>query len=149
MGYPERILLLRDANMSTQTIQVPLPCANEVWEATTEAAWETAQASHAEPPNFHDTVKSLVEERDSFHRDPMDRLSLALLLHGPMSMCNDIAHFDNRSIYLGDMDHGEVSWTPWRRVLGQKLTVWLWRVCPDYSFGHGSECLLLLCQSES
>lgn len=111
-------------NMSTQTIQVPLPCAQEVWEATTEAAWEQAHASHAEPANFHDSVKSLVEERGSHHRDPMDRLSLTLLLHGLMSMCNDIAHFDNRSIYLGDMDHGEVSWTPWRRRMTHALETW-------------------------
>ncbi|KAG2417089.1 hypothetical protein HFD88_008307 [Aspergillus terreus] len=111
-------------NMSTQTIQVPLPCAQEVWEATTEAAWEQAHASHAEPANFHDSVKSLVEERSSHHRDPMDRLSLTLLLHGLMSMCNDIAHFDNRSIYLGDMDHGEVSWTPWRRRMTHALETW-------------------------
>ncbi|GAB1214964.1 hypothetical protein ATERTT37_004146 [Aspergillus terreus] len=106
------------------TIQVPLPCAQEVWEATTEAAWEQAHASHAEPANFHDSVKSLVEERGSHHRDPMDRLSLTLLLHGLMSMCNDIAHFDNRSIYLGDMDHGEVSWTPWRRRMTHALETW-------------------------
>ncbi|KAL4897634.1 transcription factor domain-containing protein, partial [Aspergillus ambiguus] len=92
-------------NMSTHNIQVPLPCAHEIWAANTEAAWDRAQAIYAEPPNFHDTVKYLVDGDDKHLGIPMDRLSLTLLLHGLMSMCNDIAHFDNRSIYLTDMDH--------------------------------------------
>ncbi|KAL4778779.1 fungal-specific transcription factor domain-containing protein [Aspergillus varians] len=116
-------------SMSTHTIQVQLPCAQEIWTATTPTAWEQAMQTHPEdPPNFDSTVKSLVEDGDRFHpHRPLDGLSLTLLLHGIMSMCNDMVHFDNRSIYLGDLESkgsGSVSWTPWRRRMTHALEVW-------------------------
>ncbi|KAF9888257.1 hypothetical protein FE257_008826 [Aspergillus nanangensis] len=111
-------------NMSTHNIQVPLPCSQEIWGASTEAAWENVRKSHPEPPIFNDMVKYLVEDGDKLQCLPMDRLSLTLILHGLMSMCNDIAHFDNRSIYLNDMDQGEGSWTPWRRRMTHALETW-------------------------
>lgn len=110
--------------MSTHSIQVPLPCAHEVWAASTESAWEQASKTHPEPPSFKDTAIHLVEDGDRLQSIPMDRLSLTLMLHGLMSMCNDIAHFDNRSIYLSDLDTGEVSWTPWRRRMTHALETW-------------------------
>ncbi|OJJ73394.1 hypothetical protein ASPBRDRAFT_194345 [Aspergillus brasiliensis CBS 101740] len=110
--------------MSTHNIQVPLPCSPELWEAPTEAAWENIRKSHTEQPFFHSTIKNLVQDGDKFQSLPMDNLSLTLLLHGIMSMCNDISHFDNRSIYLSDIDQGEEPWRPWRRRMAHALETW-------------------------
>lgn len=112
-------------SMSTHTIQVRLPCTQEIWNARTEPAWREAMDSHPLPPNFDDTVKRLVEDGDSQQIDhPLDGLSLTFVLHGLMSMCNDMVHFDNRSIYLGDLEKGEPSWAPWRRRMTHALQTW-------------------------
>ncbi|KKK20852.1 hypothetical protein ARAM_005294 [Aspergillus rambellii] len=111
-------------SMSTQTIQVQLPCSKELWEARTEEEWSKLSQARKEPPNFNDTVKQLVEDGDNLQCEPLDGLSLTLVLHGLMSMCNDMVHFDNRSIYLGDLEKGEVSWTPWRRQMTHALETW-------------------------
>lgn len=111
-------------NMSTHNIQVPLPCSQDLWEAPSEAAWEQIRKSHREPACFNNMIKHLVQDGDKFQSLPMDRLSLTLVLHGIMSMCNDIAHFDNRSIYLSDIDPGGEPWRPWRRRMAHALETW-------------------------
>ncbi|KAI2829219.1 transcriptional regulator family: Fungal Specific TF and C2H2 zinc finger [Aspergillus niger] len=111
-------------NMSTHNIQVPLPCSQDLWEAPSEAAWEQIRKFHMEPACFNNMIKHLVQDGDKFQSLPMDRLSLTLVLHGIMSMCNDIAHFDNRSIYLSDIDPGGEPWRPWRRRMAHALETW-------------------------
>ncbi|XRM44193.1 hypothetical protein ABZX51_007336 [Aspergillus tubingensis] len=111
-------------NMSTHNIQVPLPCSQELWEAPSETAWEHIRKSHTEPAYFNSMIKDLIQDGDKFQSLPMDSLSLTLVLHGIMSMCNDIAHFDNQSIYLSDIDHGGEQWRPWRRRMAHALETW-------------------------
>jgi hypothetical protein len=77
-----------------------------------------------EPPDFGDTMKWLVEDSEKLQSIPLDYLRLTLLLHGLMSMCNDMIHFDNRSIYLGDLDEHELSWRPWRKRMTSALGTW-------------------------
>ncbi|KAF9890674.1 hypothetical protein FE257_005540 [Aspergillus nanangensis] len=116
-------------HMSTQNIQVPLPCAPEIWAAKTESAWTQARLQHPHsPPNFNDTVKSFITDGDKLHSSSLplvlSPLALQLILHGIMSMCNDIAHFDNRAIYLGDHPLGESESGSWRRRMTHVLETW-------------------------
>ena len=75
---------------------------------------------------FSEMVKHLAEDGDKLqpHIVPLDGLSLMLILHGLMSMSNDMVHFENRSISLRDVEKGESSWTPWRRRMTEALDTW-------------------------
>ncbi|OKL64427.1 hypothetical protein UA08_00851 [Talaromyces atroroseus] len=111
-------------SMSTHTIQVPHPCTEEAWTAPCPSAWQRIMEAHDEPPDFGDTMKWLVEDNEKLQSIRLDYLRLTLLLHGLMSMCNDMIHFDNRSIYLGDLEEQEVSWRPWRKRMTSALGTW-------------------------
>ncbi|KAJ5594838.1 uncharacterized protein N7459_001046 [Penicillium hispanicum] len=116
--------------MSTHTIQVPLPCAPEIWSASTESIWRRVKGSYPKPLNFNEMVKLLIEDGEAIHANhPLDGLSLTLILHGLMSMCNDMVHFDNRSIYLSDVEKDEISWKPWRKRMIHALETW--KACYD------------------
>src|SRR5688572_25160942 len=111
-------------SMSTQSIQVALPCSTELWEAEDEDAWKALLPTQREPPLINRTVKDMVEDGGDILCESFDSLSLSLILHGLMSMCNDMVHFNNQSIYLGNVTEGDVSWAPWRRRMVHALELW-------------------------
>ena len=119
-------------SMSTHSIQVQLPCAEQVFNARTEEDWKQAIQSHPlERPMFSEAVTHLMAEDGDTggkrvlqpHLD--DGLCLMLILHGLMSMSNDMVHFENRSTALGSVEKGESSaWIPWRRRVTEALETW-------------------------
>lgn len=109
-------------SMSTQSIQVALPCSKELWDAENEGTWRELLLTHHEPPMMNRTVKDVVEHGGNISCKPFDSLSLSLILHGLMSMCNDMVHFNNQSIFLSSVAEGDV--TPWRRRMIHALELW-------------------------
>jgi hypothetical protein len=111
-------------SMSTQSIQVNLPCTKELWKASNENAWKALIPTRRESPMINSIVKDVIEDGENILREKFDSLSLDLILHGLMSMCNDTVHFNNQSIYLGNVAEGDVSWAPWRRWMVHALELW-------------------------
>lgn len=111
-------------SMSTQSIQVNLPCSKALWEAEDEATWKALMVKHRVPPMINSIVKDVIEDGGNIWCEALDGLALNLILHGLMSMCNDMVHFNNQSIYLGNVAEGDVSWTPWRRRMSDALELW-------------------------
>ncbi|KAF4335200.1 C2H2 zinc finger [Fusarium beomiforme] len=93
--------------MSTQSIQVNLPCSKELWEAEDENTWKTIVSTQHDPPMINSMVKNFIEDGSSIWDETFDSLSLSFILHGLVSMCNDMVHFHNQSIYLGNASQGD------------------------------------------
>ncbi|KAF5584562.1 C2H2 zinc finger [Fusarium pseudoanthophilum] len=108
-------------SMSTQSIQVNLPCSKELWEAKDEDAWK-ARTSKSDPPMINSMVKDFIEDGGSIWCEALDSLSLSFILHGLMSMCNDMVHFHNQSIYLGKAAQGDDN--NWRCRMTAALELW-------------------------
>ncbi|RBR12644.1 hypothetical protein FVER53590_03388 [Fusarium verticillioides] len=108
-------------SMSTQSIQVNLPCSKELWEAKDEDAWE-AITSKSDPPMINTMVKDFIEGGGNIWCETLDSLSLSFILHGLMSMCNDMVHFHNQSIYLGNAAQGDDN--NWRCRMTAALELW-------------------------
>ncbi|EWG41242.1 hypothetical protein FVEG_03388 [Fusarium verticillioides 7600] len=108
-------------SMSTQSIQVNLPCSKELWEAKDEDAWE-AITSNSDPPMINTMVKDFIEGGGNIWCETLDSLSLSFILHGLMSMCNDMVHFHNQSIYLGNAAQGDDN--NWRCRMTAALELW-------------------------
>ncbi|RBQ73513.1 hypothetical protein FVER14953_03388 [Fusarium verticillioides] len=108
-------------SMSTQSIQVNLPCSKELWEAKDEDAWE-AITSKSDPPMINTIVKDFIEGGGNIWCETLDSLSLSFILHGLMSMCNDMVHFHNQSIYLGNAAQGDDN--NWRCRMTAALELW-------------------------
>ncbi|KAK2689241.1 hypothetical protein QWA68_011488 [Fusarium oxysporum] len=109
-------------SMSTQSIQVSLPCSKELWEAEDEDAWRAIVSSKTDPPMINNMVKDFIEDGGSIWSETLDSLSLSFILHGLMSMCNDMVHFHNQSIYLGNASQGNDS--DWRGRMTAALELW-------------------------
>ncbi|KAI1334269.1 fungal-specific transcription factor domain-containing protein [Xylariaceae sp. FL0016] len=101
-------------SMSTQSIQVELPCLKELWEAESEISWKSLPSRRKELSTMNDVIKDLIEDGGTPLSESLDGLSLTIILHGLMSMCNDMVHFKNQSVYLGDLDEGEKDGHQWR-----------------------------------
>ncbi|KAF5637630.1 C2H2 zinc finger [Fusarium tjaetaba] len=108
-------------SMSTQSIQVNLPCSKELWEAKDEEAWN-AIISKTDPPMINTMVKNFIEDGGNIWCETLDSLSLSFILHGLMSMCNDMVHFHNQSIYLGNAAQGDDN--NWRCRMTTALELW-------------------------
>ncbi|KAF4439141.1 C2H2 zinc finger [Fusarium acutatum] len=108
-------------SMSTQSIQVNLPCSKELWEAKDEDAWK-AIISKSDPPMINTMVKDFIEDGGNIWCEALDSLSLSFILHGLMSMCNDMVHFHNQSIYLGNAAQGDDN--GWRCRMTAALELW-------------------------
>ncbi|PNP78666.1 hypothetical protein FNYG_08012 [Fusarium nygamai] len=108
-------------SMSTQSIQVNLPCSKELWEANDEDAWK-AIMSKSELPMINTMVKDFIEDGGNIWCETLDSLSLSFILHGLMSMCNDMVHFHNQSIYLGNAAQGDDK--NWRCRMTAALELW-------------------------
>ncbi|KAF4503029.1 C2H2 zinc finger [Fusarium agapanthi] len=108
-------------SMSTQSIQVNLPCSKELWEAKDEDAWQAIISSKSDSPMINTMVKEFIEDGGSIWCEPLDSLSLSFILHGLMSMCNDMVHFHNQSIYLGNAAQGD---NDSRRRMTAALELW-------------------------
>lgn len=109
-------------SMSTQSIQVNLPCSKELWEAEDEDAWRAIVSSKTDPPMINNMVKDFIEDGGSIWSETLDSLSLSFILHGLMSMCNDMVHFHNQSIYLGNASQGNDN--DWRGRMTAALELW-------------------------
>ncbi|KAK7590010.1 hypothetical protein V3481_008968 [Fusarium oxysporum f. sp. vasinfectum] len=109
-------------SMSTQSIQVSLPCSKELWEAEDEDAWRAIVSSKTDPPMINNMVKDFIEDGGSIWSETLDSLSLSFILHGLMSMCNDMVHFHNQSIYLGNASQGNDN--DWRGRMTAALELW-------------------------
>ncbi|KAF4952489.1 hypothetical protein FGADI_6723 [Fusarium gaditjirri] len=109
-------------SMSTQSIQVNLPCSKELWEAEDEDAWRAIVSSKANPPMINSMVKDFIEDGGGIWSEALDSLSLSFILHGLMSMCNDMVHFHNQSIYLGNAAQGDNN--DWRSRMTAALELW-------------------------
>ena len=110
--------------MSIQSLHIGIPCSKKLWEATTETEWKRLLTSHDESSTLLSIVKKFVNNDEEMLSKPYDELSFNLALHGLMSMCNDMLHFDNRSIYLGGLEEEDLSWSPWRQQIAQSLESW-------------------------
>ncbi|KAF5964077.1 C2H2 zinc finger transcription factor protein [Fusarium bulbicola] len=108
-------------SMSTQSIQVNLPCSKELWEAKDEDAWKAIISSEGDPPMINSIVKDFIEDGGNRWCETLDSLSLSFILHGLMSMCNDMVHFHNQSIYLGNAAQGD---NDSRRRMTAALELW-------------------------
>ncbi|KAF5567566.1 C2H2 zinc finger [Fusarium phyllophilum] len=108
-------------SMSNQSIQVNLPCSKELWEAKDENAWK-AIISKSDPPMINSMVKDFFEDGGNIWCETLDSLSLSFILHGLMSMCNDMVHFHNQSIYLGNAAQGADN--DWRCRMTTALELW-------------------------
>lgn len=111
-------------SMSTQSIQVQLPCSQDLWEGNNEEEWKAILQGQRQPLAFNAAVKLFVEDENALLIHSFDGVSLLFILHGLMSMFNDLIHFDNRSIYLGDAQNGEADLTLWRNRMMQALETW-------------------------
>ncbi|KAF7555362.1 hypothetical protein G7Z17_g2261 [Cylindrodendrum hubeiense] len=111
-------------SMSTQSISVHLPCLNELWEATNEESWKRLITQHEEQPKFNDILHSLVEGSDILQSETLSTLPLTFLLHGLMCMCNDMVHFNNKSIYINGTKEEDKHWPLWRLQMMHALDVW-------------------------
>lgn len=109
-------------SMSTQSIQVDLPCSRRLWEANDEDAWNAIISSKSDPPMINTMVKDFIEDGGIIWRETLDSLSLSFILHGLMSMCNDMVHFQNQSIYLGNAAQGNSY--DWRSRMTAALELW-------------------------
>ena len=85
-------------NMSIQSLHIGLPCSNKLWDAKNASEWKDLITRDPKTPALLTLVKKFVASEDEMLSKPYDRLSFQLALHGLMSMCNDMLHFDNRSI---------------------------------------------------
>ncbi|KAF5594884.1 C2H2 zinc finger [Fusarium subglutinans] len=108
-------------SMSTQSIQVNLPCSKQLWEAKGEDAWKANISSEGYPPMINSIVKDFIEDGGNIWCETLDSLSLSFILHGLMSMCNDMVHFHNQSIYLGNAAQGD---NDSRRRMTAALELW-------------------------
>ncbi|KAG5820800.1 hypothetical protein H9Q74_008656 [Fusarium xylarioides] len=67
-------------------------------------------------------VKDFIEDGGNIWCETLDSLSLSFILHGLMSMCNDMVHFHNQSIYLGNAAQGNDN--DWRCRMTTALELW-------------------------
>ncbi|KAH7169977.1 fungal-specific transcription factor domain-containing protein [Dactylonectria macrodidyma] len=111
-------------SMSTQTISVHLPCPKELWEADNEETWKKLVILHGELPKFNDVLQGLMEGNDILQSKTLSALPLTFLLHGLMCMCNDMVHFNNRSIYISDAREDSEHGSRWRLQMMHALDVW-------------------------
>ncbi|RDW91816.1 hypothetical protein BP5796_01210 [Coleophoma crateriformis] len=111
-------------SMSNQSIQIGLPCSKKLWEARSEEEWKILVLEHDETHTFMALMKRMLASDHEMLSKPYDILSFTLVLHGLMSMCNDMLHFDNRSIYLGNLEEEDASWSPWRQQMAHALESW-------------------------
>ncbi|KAH7162058.1 fungal-specific transcription factor domain-containing protein [Dactylonectria estremocensis] len=111
-------------SMSTQTISVHLPCPKELWEAKNEEDWKKLLILHREQPKFNDVLQGLMEGNDILQSKTLSALPLTFLLHGLMCMCNDMVHFNNRSIYISDAKEDGEHGSRWRLQMMHALDVW-------------------------
>ncbi|EMT69331.1 hypothetical protein FOC4_g10001286 [Fusarium odoratissimum] len=95
---------------------------NELWEAEDEDAWRAIVSSKTDPPMINNMVKDFIEDGGSIWSETLDSLSLSFILHGLMSMCNDMVHFHNQSIYLGNASQGNDN--DWRGRMTAALELW-------------------------
>ncbi|RMZ89970.1 hypothetical protein DV736_g2803, partial [Chaetothyriales sp. CBS 134916] len=111
-------------SMSTQSIQIELPCSKRLWEARSDIEWRDALRYELPNPVFSNAVNLFVENGSSLDSHCFDGLSLNLILHGLMSMFNDLVHFDNQSIYLGYFDANGRDFAPCRERMLMALERW-------------------------
>lgn len=114
-------------SMSTQTVQVEIPCSEHLWNARSASQWKTAleEETFADVPTLPRLVSAFVEDDLSLTTSTnLDKFTIILVLHGLMSMCNDMLHFDNRSIYLIAGEDDVEDWSPWRRQMSAALDSW-------------------------
>ncbi|KAF5635414.1 C2H2 zinc finger transcription factor [Fusarium sp. NRRL 25303] len=93
-----------------------------LWEANDEDAWNAIISSKSDPPMINTMVKDFIEDGGVIWRETLDSLSLSFILHGLMSMCNDMVHFQNQSIYLGNAAQGNNN--DWRCRMTAALELW-------------------------
>ncbi|KAN0096384.1 Fungal specific transcription factor domain containing protein [Hyaloscypha variabilis] len=111
-------------NMSIQSLQIGLPCSRKLWEATNGIEWKELLSEHDYSSTLLDKVKKFINSDHEMLQKPYDSLSFNLTLHGLMSMANDMLHFDNRSIYAGEPQKVEMSWSPGQQQIAQSLESW-------------------------
>ncbi|PVH74229.1 hypothetical protein DL98DRAFT_468144 [Cadophora sp. DSE1049] len=111
-------------NMSTQSLHIGLPCSSVLWEAGNESEWRDLLTEHEESYTLLTLVKQFVNTEHKMLSKPYDMLTFTLALHGLMSTCNDIILFDNRAIYLGELNDEDSSWSPGRQQMAYALSSW-------------------------
>lgn len=123
-------------NMSIQSLQIGIPCSRKLWGASNGAEWRELPPQYDQDYTLLSLIKAFANSDNDMLSKPyrVDWLSFNLALHGLMSMANDMLHFDNRSIYLGDLKmailhlHGEKicrnRWSHGRR----DMTLSQWRL---------------------
>jgi hypothetical protein len=112
-------------NMSIQSLQIGIPCSRKLWEASNGAEWRELLPKYDQDYTLLSLVKGFANSDNEMLSKPYRAywLSFNLALHGLMSMANDILHFDNRSIYLGDLKDDDSS-SPWRENMSESLESW-------------------------
>jgi hypothetical protein len=112
-------------NMSIQSLQIGIPCSRKLWEASNGAEWRELLPQYDQDYTLLSLVKGFANSDNKMLSKPprADWLSFNLALHGLMSMANDMLHFDNRSIYLGDLKDDDSS-SPWRENMSESLESW-------------------------
>jgi hypothetical protein len=112
-------------NLSIQSLSISLPCSKKLWEATDATEWKELLTEHDNNFTLLDAVQTFVDTERPILSKPFDALGLSLALHGLVSMCNDMLHFDSRSIFLGEhIDQDDVNWSPWRLKMAHSLSSW-------------------------
>ena len=110
--------------MSIHSISIDVPCSKKLWEAANDAEWKELLTKQEETTTLLGTVKKFVNTKQPILSKPYDSLIFTLALHGLMSMCNDMLHFDNRSISLDEIDQDNGTWSPWRQQMAYSLSAW-------------------------
>ncbi|KAL4783762.1 fungal-specific transcription factor domain-containing protein [Aspergillus varians] len=111
-------------NISTQSLQLELPCPRQQWDAKNEAEWKSVVTSYENPCTF----PSLVEEfmSSTYHElsRPYDMLDFTLALHGLMSVCNDLILSDRRPCYFNMLRTQQSIWSTSREKMAYALSSW-------------------------
>lgn len=110
--------------MSVHPIQIGIPCSQKLWDAKSESEWKELVVEHDETQKFKALVERFVASDEEMLSKPYDFLGFTLALHGLMSMCNDMLHFDNRSMYMGSVEGEDLSLSPWHQQMAHALESW-------------------------
>lgn len=111
-------------NMSTQSLQIGLPCSKQSWEARTEPEWKASITETKESYTFLGLVEEFIDSTYQELSKSFDTLGFSLALHGLMSMCNDIILFDSRSRYFTMLKTQESIWSAGREQMAYALSSW-------------------------
>ncbi|RDW57337.1 hypothetical protein BP5796_12787 [Coleophoma crateriformis] len=114
----------RMPNISIQSLHISLPCSSTLWEAPSESRWKDLRTDQNEFYILPMVEKLLHSDHELLSKPYNNLLSFTVSLHGLMSMCNNMTHFDNQGIYFGSAGNNLALWTPWRQQMAQSFESW-------------------------